>query len=209
MEKKEYRSKVKADLPYLGILGIIAAFIGWIVENIFRVITVSKFDCRFHLLPFISPYGLAVFAIYLVIGDSNNISFFGHELFKNKTKKSIVWSNVITFLIICLAVFFGELVVGNLWDVLFDVKLWNYSKQPFHVTRYAGLLTSLSFGVGVYLLQKVIMYPALNFLKKRVSYKSAVIFSVVVGSIIVLDTIIMMLNIIFCGRAKLYWQVMF
>jgi hypothetical protein len=51
---------------YLCVLGIAVAMIGWIVENVFRVIDIGVIDSRYHLLPFISPYGLAVFALHLV-----------------------------------------------------------------------------------------------------------------------------------------------
>ena len=209
MEEKNNKSRFITDFPYLGILGIITAFIGWFVENLSKFIARRFIDSRFHLLPFISPYGLAVFAVYLLIGDSNDISFFGRKLFKEKTKKSVIYSNVIAFFLICFVVFIGELVVGNLWEILFGVELWNYDNHFLHVTSYTSVLTTFGFGGGAYLLQKFIMYPALEFFKKHVSYKKASFFSIVVGSIIVLDTIIMMMNIILFGEAKMYWEIQF
>lgn len=206
MNEDKNTFKFVKDLPYLGILGIIFAFLGWIVENVARLVTLGIIDSRFHFLPFISPYGLVVFALYLLIGNADEISIFGHKLFKEKNKKTIVFSNIITFITICLFVFLGELIVGNLWDVLFDVKLWNYTDQPLHVTRYAGLITSLMYGGGVYLLHKFVMYPLLNFFRNKINYKNAAIFSIICGSIIVIDTLIMMITSMFFGGPFIYWS---
>lgn len=203
---KNKDSVLKKDLPYLGILAIIMSFIGWTVENISKLMGSGTLDSRFHILPFISPYGLAVFAVYLLIGDCDNISIFSHYLFKEKTKKTKIYSNIISFLLICACVFFGELIVGNLWEILFDVKLWDYSNQILHVTKYTGMLTTFGYGSAVYLLLKFVMYPSLNYFKSHVSYKKASIFSLILGSIIILDTLIMMTNCIFFGGPKMYWK---
>ena len=43
------------EAVYLGVLGIATAFLGWLAENVVKIISNGTFDCRFHLLPFISP----------------------------------------------------------------------------------------------------------------------------------------------------------
>ena len=43
------------EFVYLYLFGIIFAALGWIAENAAKIATTGTFDCRFHLLPFISP----------------------------------------------------------------------------------------------------------------------------------------------------------
>ena len=107
---------------YLWLMGIGFALLGWIAENTIKVVTNGIFDCRFHLLPFISCYALIPFAYHILLGDPDKISFFGHPLFKKDKPSYKIYSNIICLVLILSAVFLGELIVGNLWELLFGVK---------------------------------------------------------------------------------------
>ncbi len=192
---------------YLCVLGIAVAMIGWLVENIFRVIDIGVIDCRFHLLPFISPYGLAVFALHLVIGDPTHFSFFGHDMFKEKTLKTQVLSGVFAFLTIFAVVFFGEMGVGAAWDVLFGVELWDYSMYPLHVTQYTSVPTTLAFAAGTWLLFRFAYIPALHFLQKKMPYRVAKILTLTLGVAIVLDTVFMGIYIGIFHESPMYWNL--
>lgn len=195
------------EFVYIYVLAIIASFIGWLVENISRLIGMGTLDSRFHVLPFISPYGLAVFAMYIVLGDTDSITIFGKKVFKKNTTKTKILSNLISFLLISAFVFFGELGFGNLMEACFGVQLWNYSSQPLHVTQYAGLFTTLGFGAGAWFIMKFCFYPALRFLQRKMNYKAAVVLVLTLGIAIVLDTCAMVLQVIITGQAPVYWSV--
>ena len=195
------------EFIYIYVLAIIASFIGWMVENIARLISLGIWDCRFHILPFISPYGLAVFAMYIAIGNTDSVIVFGKKVFKQDTKKTKILSNLISFLLICVFVFLGELGFGNLMEACFGVQLWNYSSQPLHVTQYAGLFSTLGFGAGAWFIMKFCFYPALWFLQRKMNYKAAVILVCTLGIAIVLDTCAMVLQVIITGNAPMYWSV--
>lgn len=195
------------EFVYIYVLAIAASFIGWVVENIARLVGAGILDCRFHILPFISPYGLAVFAMYIAIGDTDSMAFFNKKIFKKDTKKTKILSNLLSFAIICAFVFFGELVFGNLMEACFGVKLWNYSAHPLHVTQYASLFTTLGFGAGAWFIMKFCFYPALRFLQRKMNYKAAVILVLTLGIAIVADTCGMVLQVIITGNAPMYWSI--
>ena len=103
--------------------------------------------------------------------------------------------------------FFGELIVGNLWKILFNVKLWDYRDLPFHVTRYAGLISTLGFSTGAYLIFKFIYMPVIKWLKKSISYKCARNISIVLGILILSDFLILIFQIGIFNRAPVYWKI--
>ncbi len=192
---------------YLAFLGLFVAFIGWLAENVFKAFVSGYIDSRFHILPFISPYALVVFAIHIVLGSPDCFTFFGKKIFKEQTKRNIILSNVISYFTICAVVFWGELVVGNAWEIFFGVELWNYSNLPLSVTQYTGAVSMFGFGTGVYLLFKFVYAPALIFVRRKVDYKVAKWAVIILGSLIVLDTLRLMCYIIFAGESPIYWKI--
>ena len=195
------------EFVYLAVLGIGMAFVGWLAENTVKAVTDGIIDSRFHVLPFISPYALIPFAVHIALGSADDIAFFGKKLFKVSTKKTKVLSNIITIAVICGAVFLGELAVGNLWDILFGVQLWDYSDLPLQVTQYAGLIPSLGYGIGAWLLFKFAYTPLLNLCRKKLNFKVAKIIVAVLGTLIVADTVIMCIHIAVTGEALMLWQL--
>ena len=195
------------EFVYLFLLGIGFAFIGWVAENTAKLCISGVIDSRFHILPFISPYLLISFAFHIAFGSPDDLVFFGKRLFKKKTRKSVILSNLIAWLMITFFVFIGELAVGNAWDALFGVKLWNYSKHPLHITQYTSILSFGGFGLGAYLIFKLLYNPTLNFVRKRVNYTLAKWIVGILGSLIILDTVRMMLCIIILGEAPIFWRI--
>lgn len=195
------------EFVYLYLLGIIFAFAGWIAENAVKAVTGGVIDSRFHVLPFISPYALIPFALHICFGEADDIAFFGKRIFKTKTLKTKILSNVIVFGVTCSAVFLGELGVGNLWDKCFGVQLWNYSNLPLQVTQYAGLIPSLGYGAGAYIIFKFAQGPFLKLMQKKQPFKVAKIIDCTLGVAIVLDTLAMVLQIIILNEAPLLWQI--
>ncbi len=197
------------EVVYLGILGICTALLGWIAENIVKAITDHTIDSRFHTLPFISPYALIPFAFAAIFGDADDLTIFGRRVFIKKTRLTGILSNLVAFAVICLAVFAGEFVVGNMWDVFFGVELWNYSDLPFQVTQYAGLIPSLGYGFGAFLLFKFAYRPLLGLLRRRANFKAAKIIAIALGSLIAIDTLVMCIHIMAFGEAPLLWRIQF
>ncbi len=195
------------EFYYLALFGIIISAVGFIAENLARLIGMGILDARFHILPFISPYGLVIFAFHLVLSDPDDLAMFGKKLFPDGMKHKKLYSNLSAYFLICLFVFLGELAVGNIWDIFFGVKLWDYSNLPLALTPYTSPIATFGYGSGAYLLFKFVYKPMLNFIKKNVTYRTAKLTSVILGTLIVLDTVRLMIMIIAFGEAPMYWTV--
>ncbi len=195
------------EFVYLCVFGIIVAALGWLVENTSRAITDGIIDSRFHVLPFISVYALIVFAFHIALGTPDDICVFGKHLFREKSKKTKILSNVISYLVICFFVFAGELAVGNLWDICFGVELWDYSLFPLNVTQYTSIVSTFGFGTGAYLLFKFLYTPILRLLREKMSYKTAKIITMTLGTLIVLDLLFLIIQIVFFNQANTWWSI--
>lgn len=197
------------EFEYLAVLGIATAFIGWIVENLSMLISYGTIDARHHILPFIAPYALVIFALHLALGSPDHLTFFGKPLFQENDKKSKLLSNLLSYIIICAAVFFGELIVGSIWDGFFGVRLWDYSEMPLHITPYTGVISTFGFGTGVYLIFKFIYAPVLNLTRNKLDYNIAKWITYTLGVLIVLDNCTLMVSIVFTGNAPMLWSINF
>lgn len=197
------------ELVYICFTGIVAAFIGWIAENSVKLISSGVVDSRFHILPFISPYALVPAALHVLLGDPDDLTVFGKKVFARKTKSSKAISNLFSLVVICLTVFLGEFTVGNLWERLFGVRLWDYSSQPLHLTQYVSILSATGYGVGAFLLFKYVFRPFTLAIRNRMSYEVASNLCLTLGTLIVADTLIMFAIIAATGSAPVYWSLSF
>lgn len=205
-EKKRF-TVMGVEFVYLYLFGIGIAGLGWVSENAVKIITQGMFDCRFHLLPFISPYALIPFAFQILLGDPDRLSFFGYKLFEKENLKNKVMSNIVCLVLICAAAFFGELVIGSLWETLFGAQLWNYSNLPLQINQYAGLIPAIGYGGGAYLIFRFVYTPLLGLIRRKVNCSVAKWICLTLGVLIVLDTSIMAIRIIAFGQPPMYWQV--
>lgn len=197
------------EFVYLYMTGILTAFIGWVAENTVKLVSSGVVDSRFHLLPFISPYALIPIALHVMLGDPDNVCIFGKTIFRQRNTKSLVLSNIISLAVICGAVFVGEFVVGNLWEKLFGVRLWNYSNQPLHLTQYVSLFSALGYGTGAYLLFRFVLRPSVRYFRQKINYDTAVAVCCTLGLWIVLDTLFMCLQIVLFREPPVYWTFSF
>lgn len=195
---------MKKKIDILCFFSIIFSAIGWIVENLSRLFAYGIIDNRFHILPFIGVYGLIPFA-FITIGKPNEFSFFGHELFKKENKITKILSNMIYFLIICFAIYFGEIIVGTAYEKLAGIKLWDYSNKPFHFTSYTYLRSILGFGIWTYLLSKLFFFPLYNRLLKN-ERKEMTTFRYLY-TILLIDAIFMMIRTIVTKKKTIYWTI--
>lgn len=202
-EKAQRLSKFKA----LNILGIGCAFIGWIIENVIRMIGKGVIDSRYHILPFIPEYALIPFAFFLLLGDANDITVFGKRLFKNKNTKTKILSNIICLFIICLAVFLGEQIVGMVYEKLFGVELWNYTYQPLHFTKYTSTLSVFGYGLGAWLLFKFVFGPLYKALLKVVANKALSAVMWILSALMAADALLLLFQIAIGGSLPVYWAI--
>lgn len=194
------------EFVYLAFIGICIAFVGWILENSVKLVTNGTIDARYHILPFISPYVLVSFAFHICLGDVDDLTVFGKKIFKKTSWKTKVLSNILIFVFLCVAVFLGELIVGNLYEKCFGVTLWYYSSSKFLVTKYAGLVPSLWYGTFAYLIFRFIYNPLLKLLRKA-PYKAIKITVIILATLILADATNLLVQIIVFGKAPMLWRV--
>ena len=192
------------EFVYIYLIGIFAAFLGWCAENVVRLISLGVIDNRFHFLPFIFPYALAVIAMFLALGTPENLCFFGHELFRTKTLKNKILSHLSYFLIVSFFVFVGELAVGNFYYYATGLDLWNYSNLPLGVTKYAGLIPSFGYGLGAYLL--MVFFNKMLKLVSKVPFGIAFGICITLGLAILVDNIYMISYTLVNKKKPEYWS---
>ena len=76
------------DVRYFIVGMIVFAFFGFCAENAGRMVTKHIFDCRHQLLPFLFAYGIALLAVYVLMGTPDDLRFFKFRFFKNKNLKT-------------------------------------------------------------------------------------------------------------------------
>lgn len=206
-KEKRLLAEDAEEFVYLYLFGIGLAFGGWIMENCYKFVTQGVIDCRFHLLPFLSPYALIPFLFRFLIRDPDRIAVFGRRVFRKDCKKNKILSNLLCFLILSLSFFFGELAVGNLWEILFRVQLWNYGLFRIRLTQYAALVPTLGHGCASFLLFRFLYPPTLNLIRKKIPFRTAKRICLTLGVSIVLDTLLTMAHIAVFGKAPMYWTV--
>ena len=195
------------EFVYLMLFGILCAFLGWLAENTARLATQGILDSRFHILPFLSPYALIPFAFQILLGNPDKITVFGRRLYKDDSVKSKILSNLTCLLLMYMAVFLGEIVVGNLCDTLFNVQLWNYNNLPFHITQYTGLIPVVGYGTGAYLIFRFIYKPVLELIRGKISFNVAKTICIVLFILIALDDFSMVMHIAFTNTPPVYWSI--
>lgn len=211
--KEEKTENKRQKLTFFGIpvasitlVAIVFSNIGWIVENVFRIFIEGTIDARFYILPFISAYGIIPFAFHAILRAPSDIKFFGKDLPLKDGKRKKIVKNVIAFIMMVLFVYIAELAVGNLWDKLFGVQLWDYSMYPLSFTRYTSLPTSLGLGMGGFVLYKTVYKWLLNLFCKA-PYNVITVLSVVLGALIILDTVNMILYMAVMKEAPMLWSI--
>lgn len=124
------------------------SFLGFLPENCWLAVTKGYMDNRNMNLLFLFGYGFAIIFIYFVLGTPDNLKvaeFFHIDLDRRS-------SYLFYFFASAILVSVGEILLGTFVETFFGFEYWNYTKIPFHVTKYTSLPTSAGFGVGITLL---------------------------------------------------------
>ena len=165
---------------YLVSFFLIYAFMGWVLEVVFHVVTVGKFINRGFLNGPICPiYGAGMISVILLLSpfkDNLLILYFAGLLF----------ATII------------ELVGGFILYKAFHMRWWDYSKEPFNLGGYICLRFSLAWGACILFVMKVIQ-PIINrnvrFLDRPIGHVIVyILFAVFIADEIVTVLTVMKLN---------------
>ena len=190
----------------LMLMCIIMSFIGFLVENIFRLFRAGVINSRRQFLPFLFAYGIAVFALYVVVGTPREMRFFGWKLVKKNSKLSVKAKYFLYWLILFAGVFFGEILFGTFVEWVSGIVLWDYTGIPLSFTKYTSIPTALGLSVGVMLFMRFIFEPLMKKLDK-IPDKVLLGIDIGLGVPIVIDWLIMLVLMLGFGISKNWWII--
>ena len=137
---------------------IFISFLGFITENLFICFRSGFIDNRNMIFPFLLGYGLAVFGIYKLFGTPDSPLFWGKEMNIQSKSLSFIYYYIIAFL--CVSI--GEIILGFAIEWTCNIKWWNYSDLPLHITQYTSVPTSAAFAFFITIFMKYWFNPLLN-----------------------------------------------
>ena len=179
---------------------------GFLVENLFRLLRDGVLNSRRQILPFLFAYGIAVFALYVVVGTPREMRFFGWKLFKKNSKLSVTAKYFLYWLILFAGVFFGEILFGTFVEWVSGIVLWDYTGIPLSFTKYTSIPTALGLSVGVMLFMRFIFEPLMKKLDK-IPDKVLLGIDIGLGVPIVIDWLIMLVLMLGFGISKNWWII--
>ncbi len=194
------------DIRYFFIGMMVFAFLGFCAENAGRMAVQHIFDSRHQILPFLFAYGVALLAVYVMLGTPDELRFFNIRIFKDVTRTKRALSHAIYFSVIFAFIMIGEIAVGMLYEKCAGVILWDYSDIPTHITRYTSVLTTLLYGGGVYLIMAFAFRPMMRLIEKM-GTRAATVVDCTLGVAIVLDFLAMVIITFVTGSAPEYWSI--
>lgn len=173
---------MKYDIYSWIIMIAVISFLGFILENVWLAFTKGFIDNRNMSAPFLLGYGLFVVAIYFVIGTPQNFILSGKLLIKkHKIIKYIAY-----FLIAIIIVSVGEMLLGIFVEKFLGFEYWNYSKIPFHITKYTSIPTSIGFAFVILFFMGVCFNPILIAIAK-IKRLSKIFLGILLALIMTID----------------------
>ena len=143
------------DIYALIMILVTVSFLGFVVENVWLGVTKGYMDNRNMMLPFLLGYGVAVLGIYFLFGTPAKLRILGLRLnLKSEYMQLFVYYGIV---MICISV--GEIVLGKLVEKTCQIKWWDYSKLPLHITQYTSVPTSAGFSMMVVTFMNKIFVP--------------------------------------------------
>ena len=132
---------VEYDLCSLGIMVGVISFLGFVLENLWLLVTKGYINNRNMTAPFLLGYGLLVVVIYFLLGIPSKTAILAFS--NKKISKKL---NIALYFIVCMVIVsVGEILLGNIVEKLCGIEYWNYSCLPMHIGKYTSIPTSIGF----------------------------------------------------------------
>ena len=142
----------------LFIIVVFTSFLGFLVENIWLVLTLGVIDNRGMLFPFLLGYGFAVIAIYFLFGTPDAPRFILKKITRLKT-----WQRrLIYYFAVTIVISIGEGALGMLVEYFCGFIWWDYTNLPLNIGRYVSIPTSAAFSLIILIFMDRIFTPMYN-----------------------------------------------
>jgi uncharacterized membrane protein len=195
--------KIKENAYSILMMAIVASFIGFVVENTFKIFMNGYFDNRYMFLPFLLGYGIFEAALSVLIGTPKE--FFPLKARAIKIKRP--WNYLVYFLIAAALVSIGELALGFTVEKIAGFHYWDYSNIPLNFTRYTSLPTSIGFGLAITLYMGAIYPRLMKFFEAKKSSRLFKWGALTLGALLLIDFIVSFSVMIITGKRMLLWRV--
>jgi uncharacterized membrane protein len=134
----------KKDIFEVLIIFLAGGFIGWIVENIIRIIN-SSVDSNYYFkalfgltIPFLPVYGFGLVLIFII---------------KNKIKNKNIFTR---FLIYTIILSILELIAGIFTILTIGHNTWDYSNSYMNFLGIIGIISSIFWGILALIAEKIL-----------------------------------------------------
>lgn len=175
---------LKYNIYALGLMAALISFLGFVVENVWLAVTKGYINNRNMNAPFLLGYGTLVIAMYLLLGTPDRMTVSpAMKKTAGRNRKYAMY-----FLCALLVVCVGEIMLGSVVEALCGIEYWNYSKIPFHITKYTSIPTSAAFASMITLFMGKCFEPIMELII-RIDYKVLKVVSTVLVVIMLADFI--------------------
>lgn len=193
---------LKYDIYHLILMITIVAFLGFLVENVWLLITKGYIDNRNMCLPFLLGYGVAIFLLFIMLGTPQNSAFFDKLPFLNTPLRRIIFYFLCSFFFVCVA----EIILGTFIEKTCHIILWNYSRFTLHITKYTSIPTSSGFAFIITLFMDRIFTPIMEALSK-IDYVTSKRVSLVLLGLMVFDFTVNSIKIYSRKSLNTLWKI--
>jgi len=115
---------------------LLYSLLGFVMEStLFKIVKSNKHSGIFYG-PITAVYGVGILAIELI-----------NKYFFKKIKTNKIIKLIIEFLILTIILTLIEYLGGNILKLLFNIDMWDYSKNFMNFGKYICLQTSLIWGL--------------------------------------------------------------
>ncbi len=192
----------KKDLYAYGILMAAASFAGFVLENVFVLLSTGQVDNRGMCAPFLLGYGIGLMLIYGILGTPDVPAGW---LGKMKSRAA-QWVRYAALAFVLVSV--GEIGLGFFVEKACGFYYWSYTDLPLHITRYTSVPTSLLFALLITGVMGLAFTPLLNAIRK-IPYRVQRALSLVLLSIMLVDFVCGFAYMFRHGGTRLLWRLAF
>ena len=179
---------------------VAVSFFGFVLENLWLLVTRGVMDNRNMRVPFLLGYGLGVAALYLVFGTPRNIRVMrGGAL-------PLGVAYLMYFLFSTVAVTASELVLGLSVERLLGFVYWDYTRIPLNITKYSSLPTSIGFGILITFFMDRCFEPMIARFSRMEGRRSLVV-SLVLLTLLTADMLWGYYTMYRLGGLNILWQI--
>ena len=183
----------------------VISFLGFVLENIWLLLSKGVADNRNMSLPFLAGYGIGVVGLYLLLGTPRKP--LPHLRKRMGVMRIPLWVRyALYFLVSFVAVTAAEVVLGAAFEYVMGFAYWDYSELPLTITRYSSVLTSAGFALIITLFMSFAMERLIGVLS-RLPLKISLPLSVSLGALMTADMLLSFYIMYIEKEHNILWQI--